>query len=124
MKGWFVDRSTGRPIYFGERKNKKKLDDAGHPFILDPMVPGLHDPSIGRFAKWAGDRWERDSVAEQEYQDRQLERNTFRLDAIAAYKNLNTAVEDPATPWPDVVTRQLAKNIRDMMKYIGSQLND
>lgn len=123
MKGWFVDKDTGRPIAKTHKKHKPDLVAAGHPFITDPIPPGLHDRSIGRFAKWTLSGWERDAAREQAYEDKQDEKDQRKSEAINAFKE-NSQILMNSPDWASGQTHiKLHMNLLKVLRYLGTQLD-
>jgi len=80
MKGYIVEKKTGRFVYFGEVSNKPKLKGAKYQFVpsseVKPMPerqPGAH-PHILKNGKWVKDpEWKNPSPADRIESD--LKRN-------------------------------------------------
>lgn len=124
MKGWFVDKDTGKPIAHTHREHKPNLEAAGHPFITDRIPEGLHAPQIGRFAKWTVSGWVRDADAEQAWEDRRERTRTIKEEAKQAFLDL-TNFDAAAVDWSVPAQIRAAfeyKRIRDLKiaRYLAS----
>lgn len=85
MRGWYVDKDTGRPLAFTRKGNKPDLETQKHPFITEPMPVG-HDPRRGKFLRWTVRGWETDVPRETQWTNEKNDQNQEKQDARTAFQ--------------------------------------
>lgn len=115
MKGWFVDKDTGRPLAKVRKEDKPGLIDAGHPFITKPIPPGLHDRERGKFAIWdfVNLTWKTDTAKEAEYQAELDAEEQKKNDALSGYQFLVDNQDDPS-----LTAKEVAEAVVPIFKYL------